>query len=91
MAYSVMTYKSHQASGGTGYTNEYYGYAQTFMAYDIAALQALYGVNWSYRSTDTTYAFSSTTGEMSVNGTGQGAPASNRIFSRITTRESPPI
>lgn len=83
MAYSVMTYHSHTGSGNSGYTNEYYGYAQTYMMYDIAALQAVYGVNWSTRSAATTYTWSSTTGEMSVNGAGQGAPASNRIFSTI--------
>ncbi len=83
MPYSVMTYHSHTASGSGGYTNEYYGYAQTFMMYDIAALQAIYGVNWSHHSGSTTYTFSTTTGEMSVNGTGQGAPGSNRILTTI--------
>lgn len=83
MPYSIMTYNSHTGSSGSGYTNEYYGYAQTFMSYDIAALQAIYGVNWSTRSGSTTYTFSETTGEMSVNGTGQGAPTANRIFSTI--------
>lgn len=83
MAYSVMTYKSHDGSSGNFYTNEYFGYAQTFMMYDIAALQALYGVNWATNSGDNTYTWSETTGEMSINGAGQGAPGSNRIFSTI--------
>lgn len=83
MPYSVMTYSSYAGSGGGGYTNEYYGYAQTYMIFDIAALQAIYGVNWSTRSDATTYTWSSTTGEMSVNGVAQGAPASNRVFSTI--------
>lgn len=83
MAYSVMTYKSYQGASGSNYTNEYWGYAQTYMAYDIAALQALYGVNWQTNNTDTTYTWSSTTGEMFINGVGQGAPGSNRIFSTI--------
>jgi len=83
MAYSLMTYKSYEGASGSHYTNEYYGYAQSFMAYDIAALQALYGANWEYESGDTLYTFSQYTGEMSINGTGIGAPASNRIFRTI--------
>ncbi len=83
MAYSLMTYKSHEGSSGGFYTNEYYGYAQTYMAYDIAALQAIYGVNWSHNDTDNTYTWSSTTGEMSIDGAGQGAAGSNRIFSTL--------
>ena len=62
---------------------EYYGYAQSYMAYDIAALQAIYGVNWSTNSGDTTYTWSETTGEMFINGVGQGAPGSNRILQTI--------
>lgn len=83
MAYSLMTYMSHTSSSGSAYTNEYYGYAQTYMVYDIAAIQAMYGVNWSTNSGDSTYTWSSTSGEMFINGIGQGAPASNRIFSTI--------
>lgn len=83
MAYSIMTYRSHTGSAGSAYTNEYYGYAQTYMVYDIAAVQALYGVNWSHNSGDSTYTWSPTTGQMSINGIGQGAPASNRIFATI--------
>ena len=83
MAYSVMTYKSHTGSNGGSYSNEYYGYAQTYMAFDIAGLQALYGVNWDTNSGASTYEFSSTTGEMSINGVGQGRAGSNRIFLTI--------
>ena len=83
MAFSVMTYKSHTGSTGASYSNEYYGYAQTYMAYDIAAFQALYGVDWDTEAGDSTYTFSQTTGEMSINGVGQGAAGSNRIFRTI--------
>ncbi len=83
MSYSIMTYKSHTTSSGGGYSNEYYGFAQSYMVYDIAAAQALYGVNWSTQNTDSTYNWSNTTGQMTINGQGQGAPASNRIFSTI--------
>ncbi len=45
MAYSNMTYRSYAGGPDTGYTNETNGYAQTFMMYDIAALQTMYGAN----------------------------------------------
>jgi len=83
MSYSVMTYKSHTSSAGHSYTNEYYGYAQTYMSYDIAAAQALYGVNWTNYNAATTYSWSPATGTMQINGNAQTAPASNRIFSTI--------
>lgn len=83
MAYSVMTYRSYENGPTTGYTNETNGYAQTFMMYDIAALQVMYGANFNTNSGNTTYTWSSTTGEMSINGVGQGAPGGNRIFLTI--------
>ncbi len=83
MEYSVMTYRSHDGSSGSFYTNEYYGYSQSYMAYDIAALQALYGVNWNHNSGNSTYSWSSSTGQMSVDGVGHNVPGSNRILSTI--------
>jgi serralysin len=44
------------------------------MMYDIAALQKIYdGANWAFNASDSVYTWSPTTGEMSINGTGQGA------------------
>lgn len=83
MAYSVMTYRSYQGGPATGYTNETNGYATTFMMYDIAALQVMYGANFNTNSGNTTYTWSATTGEMSINGVAQGAPGGNRIFMTI--------
>ena len=86
MEYSVMTYRSYAGSPTTGYANETYGFAQTLMMYDIAALQHLYGANYATNTGDTKYTWNPTTGEMSINGTGQGAPgtgaggSSNRVF-----------
>jgi serralysin len=89
--YTVMTYRSYP--GGSvegGYTNEQYGYAQTLMMLDIAALQKIYDhANYTFNSTDSVYTWSPTTGEMSINGVGQGAPgggiggSANRIFMTI--------
>lgn len=83
MAYSIMTYKSYENGPTTGYTNETNGYAQTFMMYDIAALQVMYGANFNTNSGNTTYTWSATTGEMFINGVGQGAPGGNRVFMTV--------
>jgi serralysin len=80
MEFSVMTYRSKVGGPTTGYTNETFGYAQSWMMNDIAALQYLYGADFTFNSTDTTYSWSNTTGEMFFNGVGQGAPGANRIF-----------
>ncbi len=82
--YSVMTYRSYVgASTAGGYTAEFGGFPQTLMQDDIAALQYMYGANYTYNSGDTVYHWSPTTGEMFVNGVGQGAPSDNRIFMTI--------
>ncbi len=83
MEFSVMTYRSHIESGTGSYTNEVCGYAQTLMMYDIAAIQHLYGANFATHSGNDIYRFSPSTGEMFINGVGQGSPGANRIFLTI--------
>lgn len=79
--YTVMSYRSYVgASTTSGYVNETWGYAQSLMMYDIAALQHMYGVNYSTNSSNTTYSWSPTTGEMFINNAGQGAPGGNKIL-----------
>jgi len=81
MEYTVMSYRSYVgASTSSGYTNETWGYAQSLMIYDIAALQHMYGANYTTNSGNTTYKWNPTTGEMMVNGTGQGTPGGNKIL-----------
>ena len=81
MEYTVMSYRSYAgASIGTGYTNEAWGYAQSLMIYDIAAIQHIYGANYATNAGNTTYSWSPTTGEMFINGVGQGAPGGNQIL-----------
>ena len=60
------------------------------MMLDIAALQRIYGANFAFNSGDSVYSWNSSTGEMSINGVGQGAPGgggnggtSNRVFLTI--------
>jgi serralysin len=84
MEFSIMTYASYVGHPGSGgYTNEAGGYSQSLMMYDIAAIQHMYGANFDYNSDDTTYTFSTSTGEMFINGVGQGTPYTNRIFRTI--------
>ncbi|MGV1766955.1 M10 family metallopeptidase [Rhizobium rhizogenes] len=84
MEFTVMSYRSYfAASTSFGYTNEHFGFAQSLMMYDIAAIQKLYGANFATHSGDTTYTFSPTTGEMFIDGVGQGKPGDNRIFLTI--------
>ncbi len=83
MEFSIMTYRSYIGGPDTGYGNERWGYAQFLMMYDIAAIQHMYGANFDTNSGNTTYSFSTTTGEMFVDGVRQGTPGGNRIFRTI--------
>jgi hypothetical protein len=87
--FTVMSYRSYVGGPLTGYTNEAYGYPQTYMANDILALQTLYGANYSTHSENTLYSWSPTTGQEFINGVGQPAPgggvggSANRVFETI--------
>jgi hypothetical protein len=81
MEYSIMTYRSYVgASTSGGYTNEQWGYAQSLMMYDIAAIQSMYG---AWYGAGHTYSWSPTTGEEFIDGVGQGAPGANRVFMTV--------
>ena len=51
-----MTYRSYVGSDARQVYNEPWGYARSFMMYDIAALQYLYGADFTANSGDTIYA-----------------------------------
>ncbi len=80
MEYTVMSYRAYNGAPLTGYTNETWGFAQSLMQLDIAAVQQMYGANFTTNAGNTTYKWSPTTGEMSIDGVGQGAPGGNKIF-----------
>ncbi|MBA1157525.1 M10 family metallopeptidase C-terminal domain-containing protein [Microvirga mediterraneensis] len=80
MEYSLTTYRSYVGASGLHVENEGWSFGQTLMMYDIAALQRMYGANFSTRNDDTIYCWSPTTGEAFIDGVGQGAPGANRIF-----------
>ncbi|WP_376097936.1 M10 family metallopeptidase C-terminal domain-containing protein [Roseomonas sp. CCTCC AB2023176] len=83
MEYSIMSYRSFVGAGTSSVTNETWGYAQTFMMYDIAALQRMYGADFTTNAGNSVYTWNAATGEMSINGVGQGAPGGNRVFMTI--------
>ncbi len=80
LEYSVMTYRSFVGADLFGYTVKPGSYPTTLMLDDIAALQYMYGANYSTNAGNTTYTWSTTTGEMFVNGAGQGANTTNTVF-----------
>jgi Ca2+-binding RTX toxin-like protein len=86
LEFTVMSYRSYinqDLVAATYYTNEDFGYPQTLMMLDIAAVQQMYGADFATNSGNSVYTFSATTGQMFINGVGQGAPGANRIFLTI--------
>ncbi|WP_372573186.1 M10 family metallopeptidase C-terminal domain-containing protein, partial [Ruegeria jejuensis] len=86
--YTVVTYTDYVGDTNTfSFDTGHIDWPQSYMQLDIAAMQFLYGANYARSgevwSGDTTYSFNPNTGEMSINGQGQGAPAGNRIFRTI--------
>ena len=58
---------------------------QTFMLYDIAALQHMYGANFDRVGRTATYTWSATSGAEFIDGVSQGTPVDNHIFKSIWT------
>ncbi|MET4036872.1 MULTISPECIES: M10 family metallopeptidase C-terminal domain-containing protein [unclassified Bradyrhizobium] len=88
--YTIMSYRSYVGASTTaGYSNEAYGYPQTYMANDILALQTMYGANYAAQGGNTVYSWNPTTGQEFINGVGQLAPgggtgnSANRIYATI--------
>ncbi len=83
LEYTVMSYNSYVGSTWPVYTNGKYDYPTTYMRDDIRALQEMYGADFTTQSGDSRYSWNPSTGELSINGVGQGAPGANRIFMTI--------
>jgi serralysin len=81
--YSVMTYRSYVGSDAQYIYNETNGMPSTLMMLDIAALQRMYGANFTSNAGNTVYTWSPSTGEWSIDGVGQGIPGDNRIFMTV--------
>lgn len=84
LEYSVMTYHSYAGQkGGGGYTNEKFGFPQSYMMADILALQHMYGADFTTNSGDTVYSWAPNSGKTLVNGAMAIEPGGNRIFATI--------
>ena len=83
MEYSVMTYRSYVGAEGRYVENEAWGYAQGLMIDDIAALQHMYGADFTTNAGNSVYRWDPATGRSSINGVGQEPPGANRIFMTI--------
>ena len=83
MAYSVMSYRSYEGMSLTGYTNETWGYAQSWMQLDIRALQEYYGADFTVNSGNTTYKWNPGSGDTLVDGAVGIDAGGNRIFATI--------
>ncbi|MEL7348068.1 MAG: malectin domain-containing carbohydrate-binding protein, partial [Pseudomonadota bacterium] len=82
--FSVMTYRSYVGkSTSYGLANETWGFAQSLMMLDIAAIQRMYGADFTEEAGDTVYSFSTTTGAMFIDGVEVSTPGANRIFRTI--------
>ena len=81
--FTVMTYRSYVGAPLSGYSYEQWGAPQSYMMLDIAALQAMYGADYTVNSGNTTYSWNPTTGETYINGSIAIDPGGNRIFATI--------
>ena len=66
--YSVMTYRSHVGGSTGAYSYSSWSAPQTYMMADIAALQELYGADFTTNADDTVYKWSPDSGDTYVNG-----------------------
>lgn len=81
--YSVMTYHSFVGDNGSGYNYEQFGGPQSFMMADIAALQHMYGADYTTNSGDTIYKWTPTSGNTVVDGDIAITAGANRIFATL--------
>src|SRR5262245_7723529 len=86
--FSVMTYASYLGSPTSSATEAIDGSSpQSYMMFDIAALQALYGANFSKRGTTAVYTWNAA-GQEFINGTlapSTGASSTRKIFTTVWT------
>lgn len=83
LEYTVMTYRSYAGGPADAYSVREGSYPRSFMLNDLAALQHMYGANFATNAGNTTYRWSAGTGELTINGKGQGASATNTILETI--------
>ncbi|WP_158442388.1 M10 family metallopeptidase C-terminal domain-containing protein [Paracoccus aminophilus] len=82
LEFTVMSYKAYVGAGGRP-SNEQWGFPQTYMRADIAALQHIYGIDWTTRSENNEYKWTPGSGNTIINGVVSIAPGANKIFLTI--------
>lgn len=84
MEFTVMTYRSYKnAPLNGGYTNANDSFAQTYMMGDIAALQYMYGADFTTNGGKTVYKWTPNSGDTKVNGKVAIDAVGNKIFATI--------
>ncbi|KQS88361.1 MULTISPECIES: M10 family metallopeptidase [unclassified Rhizobium] len=83
LEFSIMTYRSHVGADIDGLTTEDFGNPQTFMMADIAALQEMYGADFTANSSNTVYKWTPQNGKTIIDGGVAISPGANRIFATI--------
>jgi serralysin len=83
LEYSIMTYRTYVGAHLTGYTYSHWSAPQTFMMADIAALQYMYGADFTTNSGDTTYKWSPDSGDTFVDGHRGIDAGGDQIFATI--------
>ncbi|WP_245517728.1 M10 family metallopeptidase [Rhizobium leguminosarum] len=83
LEYTIMTYHTYVGDDLSGIKYEHDGAPQTFMMLDIAALQEMYGADYTTNSGNTVYKWNPNQGITYVNGVAAITPDANRIFATI--------
>ena len=83
LEYTVMSYRPWAGGPATGYRFEAWGAPQTWMMLDIAALQEMYGADYTTNAGNTVYEWTPGSGRTLVNGAVAVDPGANRIFATV--------
>lgn len=81
--YTVMTYRSYENGPTSQYTYGTWSAPQTYMMADIAALQHIYGADFTTNSGRTTYRWSPENGDTFVNGKRGIDAGGDKIFATV--------
>ena len=81
--FTVMTYRTYIGDDLNGYNYEQWGAPQTYMMLDIAALQHMYGADFTTNSGNTVYSWNPATAIRWSTASRRSQPGGNRIFATI--------
>ena len=82
MAYTVMSYTAYEGAG-QGYNYQNFGAPQTYMQLDIAALQHMYGADYTSNSGDTVYSWTPGNSDTVIDGAIALNPGGNFILATL--------